>query len=50
LNQFFANISTLIKGEAPAGGLIAGIGQRLISGIAKMLDQFFRNIKKVLKS
>ncbi len=39
------------NGEGQVGGLIAGVGQRLISGIAKMLlGQFFRNIKKVLKS
>lgn len=45
--------STIVsyKGEAQVGGLIAGVGQRLISGIAKMLlGQFFRNIKNVLKS
>ncbi len=45
--------STIVAytGEGQIGGLIAGVGQRLLSGIAKMLlGQFFRNIKKVLKS
>lgn len=39
------------QGEAQVGGLIAGVGQRLIGGIAKMLlGQFFKNIEKELKS
>ena len=38
-------------GEAQVGGLIAGVGQRLIGGVAKMLlGQFFKNMEKVLKS
>jgi carbon monoxide dehydrogenase subunit G len=29
------------------GGLLAGIGQRMIGGVAKMmLDQFFKNVEK----
>ncbi len=45
--------STMIsyKGEGQVGGLIAGVGQRLISGIAKMmLGQFFKQIAKELKA
>lgn len=39
------------QGEAQVGGLIAGVGQRLIGGIAKMmLGQFFKNMEKELKS
>ena len=39
------------RGEAQVGGLIAGVGQRLIGGVAKMLlGQFFKNIEKGLKS
>lgn len=39
------------RGEAQVGGLIAGVGQRLIGGVAKMLlGQFFKNMEKALKS
>jgi len=39
------------KGDVQVGGLIAGVGQRLISGIAKMMiKEFFRKMKKELKS
>ena len=38
-------------GEGQVGGLIAGVGQRLIGGVAKMLlGQFFKNMEKGLKS
>ncbi|MFH2127629.1 MAG: SRPBCC domain-containing protein [Pseudomonadota bacterium] len=38
-------------GEVQVGGLIAGVGQRMISGIAKMmLGQFFKKMKKELKA
>ena len=43
------NQGTLLsyQGEGQVGGLIAGVGQRLIGGIAKMmLDQFFKKMKK----
>ena len=43
--------STIVsyQGEGQVGGLIAGVGQRLISGIAKMmLGQFFKQIAKEL--
>ena len=41
----------LYTGEVQVGGLIAGVGQRLISGIAKMMiKEFFRKMKKELKS
>ena len=44
------NTIVLYKGEAQVGGLIAGVGQRLISGIAKMLlNQFFANISTLIK-
>jgi len=37
------------EGEMQVGGLIAGIGQRMMGGIAKMmLGQFFKNIEKDL--
>ena len=45
--------STIVsyQGEGQVGGLIAGVGQRLISGIAKMmLGQFFKQIGKELKA
>lgn len=45
--------STMLSytGEVQVGGLIAGVGQRLISGIAKMMiKEFFRKMKKELKS
>ncbi len=39
------------QGEAQVGGLIAGVGQRLINGIAKMLlGQFFKNMERELKA
>lgn len=47
------NDSTIVsyKGEVQVGGLIAGVGQRLISGIVKMMiKEFFRKMKKELKS
>jgi len=47
------NQSTTVscQGEGQVGGLIAGVGQRLISGIAKMmLGQFFKQIGKELKA
>jgi carbon monoxide dehydrogenase subunit G len=38
------------QGDVQVGGLIAGIGQRMIGGIAKMmLKQFFKNMSKELK-
>lgn len=41
----------IYQGEVQVGGLIAGIGQRLIRGVARMLmDQFFKNMAKILKS
>jgi len=37
------------SGEMQVGGLLAGIGQRMIGGMAKMmLEQFFKNMEKVL--
>ncbi len=47
------NQSTIVscQAEGQVGGLIAGVGQRLISGIAKMmLGQFFKQIGKELKA
>jgi len=39
------------QGEMQVGGLIAGIGQRMIGGIAKMMvGQFFKKMEKELKS
>lgn len=39
------------QGEVKVGGLIAGVGQRMISGISKMmLKQFFNKMKQELKS
>ena len=39
------------QGEGQVGGLIAGVGQRLISGIAKMMvGQFFKQIGKELRT
>ena len=45
------NGSTLVsyKGDVQIGGLIAGVGQRMISGISKMMaDQFFKSMVKQL--
>ncbi|HEA69148.1 hypothetical protein LCGC14_2037300 [marine sediment metagenome] len=47
------NQSTIVscQAEGQVGGLIAGVGQRMISGIAKMmLGQFFKQIGKELKA
>ena len=47
------NGKTLVtyQGEVKVGGLIAGVGQRMISGISKMmLKQFFKKMKQELKS
>jgi hypothetical protein len=44
--------STVVNysGDLQIGGLIAGIGQRMIGGIAKMLlNQFFKKMSKELK-
>jgi carbon monoxide dehydrogenase subunit G len=44
--------STVVNysGDLQIGGLISGIGQRMIGGIAKMLlNQFFKRMSKVLK-
>jgi hypothetical protein len=39
------------QGDIQVGGLIAGIGQRMIGGIAKMmLNQFFKQMSKGLES
>ncbi len=39
------------QGEMEVGGLIAGIGQRMIGGITKMMvGQFFKKMEKELKS
>jgi carbon monoxide dehydrogenase subunit G len=37
-------------GDVQVGGLLAGIGQRMMSGVAKMmLEHFFKNMEKVLQ-
>ncbi len=39
------------EGDVQVGGLLAGIGQRMIGGVAKMmLEHFFKNVEKVLQS
>jgi len=36
-------------GDVQVGGLLAGIGQRMIGGISKMmLEQFFKSIEKIV--
>ena len=45
--------STLVtyQAEVQVGGLIAGVGQRMLTGVAKMmLDQFFKNMEQELNS
>jgi carbon monoxide dehydrogenase subunit G len=38
-----------LNAEAQAGGLIASVGQRFLSGIARqMVEQFFRNVEQEL--
>ena len=47
------NDTTIIsyQGDVQVGGLIAGIGQRMMGGIAKMmLRQFFKNMENELKT
>lgn len=45
------NTVVTYRGEVQVGGLIAGVGQRLIGGIAKMMiKEFFRKMKKGLQS
>ncbi len=37
-------------GDVQVGGLLAGVGQRMIGGVAKMmLEHFFKNVEKVLQ-
>ena len=48
----FQNMKTTIKydGDAKVGGIIAGVGQRILSGIAKMIvKDFFKKIAKETK-
>lgn len=48
-----ANEHTLVDyhGDMQVGGLIAGVGQRMLGGIAKMmLNQFFKRMNSELKS
>src|SRR5499433_2453308 len=41
--------AVLVSGDAQVGGLIAGVGQRLIEGVAKqMMAQFFRCLQSQL--
>jgi uncharacterized protein len=41
----------LVSGDAQVGGLIAGVGQRLIEGVAKqMMAQFFRCLQSQLET
>jgi carbon monoxide dehydrogenase subunit G len=41
--------AVLVNGDAQIGGLIAGVGQRLIEGVAKqMMGQFFRCLQTQL--
>lgn len=38
------------SGEAQIGGLVAGVGQRILSGVAKMVvGQFFKTMGQLLK-
>ena len=38
------------EGDVQVGGLLAGIGQRMIGGVAKMmLEHFFKNVEKILQ-
>ncbi|WP_066383184.1 CoxG family protein [Neobacillus mesonae] len=49
----YKNSKTTIRydGEAKVGGLIAGVGQRILSGIAKMIvKDFFKRIAKETKT
>lgn len=39
------------EGEAQVGGLIAGVGQRMLGGVAKMiLGQFFKAMEKEIEA
>jgi carbon monoxide dehydrogenase subunit G len=41
--------AVLVSGDAQVGGLIAGVGQRLLEGVAKqMMGQFFRCLQSQL--
>ena len=41
--------AVLVRGDAQVGGLIAGVGQRLLEGVAKqMMGQFFRCLQSQL--
>jgi len=41
--------AVLVSGDAQVGGLIAGVGQRLLEGVAKqMMGQFFRCLQTQL--
>ena len=51
LAQDNGNTLVTYQGDIKVGGLIASVGQRMISGISKMmLKQFFRTMKNELKS
>ncbi|MDP8921564.1 MAG: carbon monoxide dehydrogenase subunit G [Chloroflexota bacterium] len=39
-----------VQGDGQVGGVVAGVGQRMLGGVAKMLmDQFFNCMKKQLQ-
>ena len=43
--------TVLVSGDAQVGGLIAGVGQRLLEGVAKqMMGQFFRCLQTQLET
>lgn len=50
LSQDGENTVLAYDGDVQVGGLLAGIGQRMIGGISKMmLEQFFKSMDKILK-
>lgn len=49
LEEEGANTRVVYDLDAQVGGLVAGVGQRLLSGVAKMIfKQFFSNMEKQL--
>lgn len=49
LSEAEGQTTLTVRGEAQVGGLIAGVGQRMLGGIAKLLlDQFFKGVGEEL--
>ncbi len=51
LSELLGDTTANYEGEAQIGGLIAGVGQRMLSGVAKLIiGQFFKSMAKEILS